>query len=487
MHFSLRTSTLLLAASLALTGCDDDKKTSPAGTTVTPPPAPGFALPPAAGSLLPHTVLSIVTNGAGDTVQVRNGGFGSAMVGHPTKQGYFYALTDRGPNAATAAGVTPSGIIFVAPEYTPRIGLFRLTASGSVEMVQSILLKDWNDRYISGLPNDSFGSTGETPYALGGGTVTLDPDNNGSAGFDLSGLDGEGLVALKDGSFWTSDEYGPHMVHFDADGSEIGRINPFRDDTRNRSGRYLPPELAKRWPNRGMEGLAITPDEKTLVGIMQSSLDNPTQAAARNSNLTRIVTVDVETGATRQYLYRQEANGHSNSEISTLTASSYLVIERDQKFYGRDGTGSGTGAGNIFKRVYKIDLAGATNIDTSNSALIAGHADITDGGDLGLLIQGKTLEQFIKDNGAAGWTTLAGLGIVPVSKSLVVDAVSELSYPHDKMEGLWVIDATTLGIINDDDFALEPDGSGGVKQKVLHNGKVDGNMLYVVKLATPLF
>ncbi|MDP2227515.1 MAG: esterase-like activity of phytase family protein [Moraxellaceae bacterium] len=481
----LRTSTLLLAASLTLTGCDDDNKTRPATTVATP--TPDFALPPAAGSLLPHTVMTTHTTAGGDMVQIRNGGFGSAMVGHPTKPGYFYALTDRGPNAATAAGVTPSGIIFVMPDYTPRIGLFRLTTSGNVELVQSTLLKDWNDRYISGLPNDSFGATGETPYALGGGTVSLDPDNNGTAGFDLSGLDGEGLVALKDGSFWTSDEYGPHMVHFDADGSEIGRINPFRDDTRNRSNRYLPAELAKRWPNRGMEGLAITPDEKTLVGIMQSSLDNPSQAAARSTDLTRIVLVDMETGATRQYLYRQEANGHSNSEISTLTANSFAVIERDQKFYGRNGTGSGTGAGNIFKRVYKATLSGATNIDTSNSALIASHADITDGGNLGLLIQGKTLEQFIKDNGAAGWTTLAGLGIVPVSKSLIFDAVANLNYPHDKMEGLWVIDSTTLGIINDDDFALEPDGSGGIKQKVLHNSQVDGNRLYVVKLTTPMF
>lgn len=45
-----------------------------------------------------------------------------------------------------------------------------------------------------------------------------------------------------------------------------------------------------------MEGLAVTPDQKTLVGIMQSRLYNPSNAGAINKNLTRIVTFDIATG-----------------------------------------------------------------------------------------------------------------------------------------------------------------------------------------------
>ena len=90
-------------------------------------------------------------------------------------------------------------------------------------------------------------------------------------------------------------------------------------------------------------------------------------------------------------------------------------------------------------------------------------------------------------NYAAGWAALAEVGIQPAAKTLVYDAVKEMAYPHDKMEGLWVIDANRVGIINDDDFAIEPNGSGGVRQKVLGNGKVDANTLYVVKLAVPLY
>lgn len=470
---ALRLSALMLGI-LTLSGCggsDSDR----------------YALPTAA-TTVPFATVSSVGNAAGESVEVRNGGFGSAMTAHPDNAGHFYALTDRGPNAATAAGTTPSGIIFVAPEYTPRIGHFRLNRDGEIERVREILLKDPTGRPISGLPNRDFGSTGETPYALGGEVVALDPDGNGSQGYDESGLDGEGLVALSNGTFWVSDEYGPHMVHFGADGKELARINPFAADARNRPGRVLPPELSRRWPNRGMEGLAVTPDERTLVGIMQSSLDNPSQAAARSTDLTRIVTVELSSGVTHQYLYRQETSGHSNSEISTLSATRYLVVERDQKFFGRAGnTGTGTGAGNVFKRLYTIDLANATNVDTSNAELIAQHPELSDGGELGLLVGGKTLEQFIKDNGSAGWNELAALGIVPVAKTLAYDAIADLQYPHDKFEGVWVIDADTVGIINDDDFAIEPDGSGGVKQKVLSNGNVDGNVLYVVKPNAPLF
>ena len=41
-----------------------------------------------------------------------------------------------------------------------------------------------------------------------------------------------------------------HAESFDASGKEIERINPFAADPRNRAGRVLPPELAKRWPKK---------------------------------------------------------------------------------------------------------------------------------------------------------------------------------------------------------------------------------------------
>ena len=67
-----------------------------------------------------------------------------------------------------------------------------------------------------------------------------------------------------------------------------------------------------RQANRGMEGLAITPDGKMLVGIMQNALiqdnglnvvlDLNTVPGRRGLN-NRILTVDLETGETHEYVY----------------------------------------------------------------------------------------------------------------------------------------------------------------------------------------
>ncbi|MGB6140411.1 MAG: esterase-like activity of phytase family protein, partial [Pseudoalteromonas rhizosphaerae] len=273
---------------------------------------------------------------------------------------------------------------------------------------------------------------------------------------------------------------GPHMVHYDANGKEIGRINAFTADIRTDAINTdyglkinLPAEFANRWANRGMEGLAITPDQKTLVGIMQSSLDNPSK---NRTDLTRIVTVDLETGNISQYLYRQVKGSNSNSAIKALSNTSFLVLERDGAFYNK-------GDETAQKHVYKIDISGATDLEA-----VAAMGDIEQNSNLGLIIAGKTIEQVINDavDYDAGWAELAAKNILPVTKSTspVVDMVNEVSYPHDKMEGLWLIDNTRLGVINDDDFATWSEATigGPLGQKYLdtNNTVVDGNTLYIV-------
>lgn len=72
------------------------------------------------------------------------------------------------------------------------------------------------------------------------------------------------------------------------------------------------------------------------------------------------------------------------------------------------------------------------------------------------------------------------MGIRPASKSLLVDLVERLNYPHDKIEGLWVIDSTHLGVLNDDDYGFSDDD--GIQQKYLDLEKtiIDSNTLYVL-------
>lgn len=455
--------TLLIGSLLSvglLGGCDDN-------TTI----LESF---PAAGSALPYNVLrsDLIDHNTQQTFEVRNGGFGSAMTAHPTEPNQFYAMTDRGPNANFSTDTYGSGKKFPTPDYTPRIGLFELGQNGKITLLKEILLKRPDGTNITGLPNSAaLGGTGETPYNADGSPILVNPTmpydaESNPLKLDDYGLDGEGLVALSDGTFWVSDEYGPHLVHFDADGIEIGRINAFASDDRNTQ--FLPAEFANRWANRGMEGLAITPDETTLVGIMQSTLYNPTKEDVVDFTLTRIVTINTETGETAQYVYQQDKAKNSNSEIVALSATQFLIIERDGAFLFGGPNGIEAATPTAQKKVFRIDLTTGTNLET-----LADSDVFTQDADIGLLINGKTIEQ-------SSAAELTEVGIKIVEKQEILDMVATVDYPHDKMEGLWIIDNNTLGVINDDDFATWSTG-GELEQKMLDSNTIDHNHLYIIK------
>lgn len=445
----------------AMTGCGSDSSNDSATTDTS-----YTSVVPKSGSTLAYTVLdNTIDDGAksGSKMEIRNGGYGSAAAAHPTNNNQFYALTDRGPNATYT-----DGKMFPTSDYTPRIGLFEIQADGSVKKLKEILFKRPDGTTITGLPNTlALDGTGELPYDKEGNLIV---DENNDTKLDDYGLDSEGLAALDDGTFWVSDEYGPHMVHFDKDGKELDRINPFVDD--NRTSINLPAEFAYRRANRGMEGLAITPDQTTLVGIMQSTMDNP--KAAHTSTMTRIVTVNLETKAIKQYLYKQDKPANSNSEIVAISNDEFLVIERDGAFAGATPSAQ--------KYIYRIKLSTGTELEALSST---DDADFTQDADLGLTIGGETLESVVYGDGtslAKGWEDLAKKEIYPVSKELVVDMVADFAYPHDKMEGLILFKDGNLGVLNDDDFATWVTG-GVLEQKYLDDAqeKIDQNTLYVVQ------
>ncbi|MEL0167958.1 MAG: esterase-like activity of phytase family protein [Pseudomonadaceae bacterium] len=467
-------SAVVLGSTL-LTACKSSSNDNQTAVTPAQELAARLAAFPLEGVELPFTVLrdDLIDGKTLSPFEIRNGGYGSAMTAHPTNLGEFYAMTDRGPNADFVGGAYGSGKSFPVADYTPRIGHFRITADGGVEQLATILLKRPDGTPITGLPNTSaLGGTGETPYNPDGTPIVVDPTQPYDAvtnpiKLDDYGLDGEGLVALRDGTFWASDEYGPHMVHFDADGREIDRINPFTADARTSIN--LPAEYAYRRANRGMEGLAITPDESTLVGLMQSTMDLPDRTV-RSLTITRIVTVNVGTGEIGQYLYQQELPANSNSEMVGLSSTEFLVLERDGSFLYGGPNGAAGVTPDAQKQVYRIDLSTGTNLET-----VTLQAGMVQDPDLGLTINGLTLEQVVLNG---GWEALAAVGIYPVDKTLVLDMVVEANYPHDKMEGLWRIDDGHLGVLNDDDFATWST-SGELEQKMLDESTIDAGRLYI--------
>jgi len=377
-------------------------------------------------------------------VKVYGGGFGSALALDPKAPGYFYLLTDRGPNADSTDATKK---VFPVPSFTPQIGRFKLEGDKLVQ-VGVIEIKGPDGRKISGLPNPDNGNTGEIAVDLEGKPLGTDP----------YGLDSEGLVALKDGTFWISDEYGPWLVHVDAKGKMLERVGPFAGE------KSLPKVLAKRRANRGMESLTVTPDGKYLVGLMQNPVDNPDIAIRKTSKLNRIVFFDPKTGASWQYAYLMDETSSVVSEIAAITNTTFIVSERDQLFAGDAKSPA------KLKRIYKIDIAKASDIsDPSDSSS-------------GKMVNGRTLEQL-------GEKELQDAGITPVTKELVVDLLAlPGGYPHDKSEGLAIISDTLIAVSNDDDFGISPDGKGGMLPKKLPGmgNAVDINRVYFIKLDKPL-
>jgi hypothetical protein len=363
-------------------------------------------------------------------VALTSAAFGSALTPVPGAPGEYYGLEDRGPNGTAADGA----IVLPDVAYDPAIAKFRLV-DGRAVVSREIPLKAADGTPYSGRVN-STNPTGETAEDMNGHLLAQDPN----------GYDPEGIVALRDGTFWVSDEYGPFITHFAANGKEMQRLSPM-DGT-------LPAELRFRVPNKGMEGLTITPDGTTLVGAMQAGLQQPDLGSTKGTKvaITRIVTYNLRTHAEHEYLYpldNPNTTSTANSEITALSDTTFLMDERDGNF-----------APGAYKKLYKININGAT--DVGPNARVAGATyDAARGG---LLIGGTSIETTVgKSDTAPAVATLAADHIQVVSKSLYLDLGGLLDslnptgafFGHDKIEGVAALNGgRTIVVSNDSDFGL---------------------------------
>lgn len=166
-------------------------------------------------------------------------------------------------------------------------------------------------------------------------------------------LDPEGARVGPAGSVFVSDEYGPHILEFDQDGKldrelkvpqryvlKKPHAEPAKELAHNKHGRV---------PNKGMEGLAITPDGGKLVGIVQGPLIQ--DGGSHGTNL-RILEVDLASGGTREFLYPLESEKTGVSEILAVNDHEFLVLERS----------GGAPEAPRSARIYKIDITRASDI-----------------------------------------------------------------------------------------------------------------------------
>ncbi|WP_331730509.1 esterase-like activity of phytase family protein (plasmid) [Kitasatospora sp. NBC_00070] len=399
------------------------------------------------------------------TVRISGGAYGSALTPTPDRSGNFYGLTDRGPNADHPDGHKTEPMSY---SFVPSIGRFRLK-DGKQQLIDRITLK--GPRSLGGV-----NYSGRPPHDTAEQIYNLDQSVEQFVRKDPYGYDPEGLVALPDGTFWVSDEYGPYLTHFDRDGYEMGRLTPHRTSPDNAFHTvlgHLPEELGNRTVNKGMEGLTVTPDGRTLVGVMQAALQQPDLAAGAAAKVAvdRIVTVDLRTYETKQYAYLltdPATTKSAVSEITALSATRFIVDERD----GNPGPFA-------FKQLFDVDVNGATDLS-------------------GLSVDGKSVEAFVGPAGTnAALQALTGKGIQVANKQVYLDLgalVSQLNptggfFGADKVEGVATPDGgRTLYISNDSDFGInsvnvshEDAAHRGwtVNQKTVNGAADDGSVLKV--------
>ena len=180
-------------------------------------------------------------------------------------------------------------------------------------------------------------------------------------------FDPEGLRIGLLGTLLISDEYGPYIFEFLPTGRLLHRLNvPAKFAIANPNADpnvELLGNTAGRQANRGMEGLAISPDDRYLFGQMQNALLQDHGLTAGTTNRAgfngRILRLDLLTGKTREYVYVVEAinRGQGVSEILAINDHEFLVIERDNRSWLAAEPQEPTR-----KKIYKIDIEGATDV-----------------------------------------------------------------------------------------------------------------------------
>ena len=345
--------------------------------------------------------------------QIRVGGF-SGIFPVPGKPDSFYVVTDRGPAPDFIDAATNTFKTFATPGFGPHILTVRLLPNLTARIDELKPLKRPLGGRITGLPTSKPAT--DIPFDF---NLDLLP-------FDEDSIDAEGITIDPWGNFWVCEEYKPSVAMVAPNGKVQMRLVPAGTLTGLEevpTYDVLPGVLARRRNNRGLEGLAAS-SNGILYSIMQRPLNNPNRTAADANGNVRLIAIDLNAlfQATpqivvRQYLYRIPVlpNNVTLSDLFSTAPGKLLVPER------------------VTDKLFEVDIAGATDLTPLENAAGRLIADPT-----------KTLEQLNSDG-------LATFGIVPVTKTVVLDSLTGIDPLLDKVEGVCMV-GENIVLTYDNDF-----------------------------------
>jgi hypothetical protein len=305
--------------------------------------------------------------------------------------GTLYTIPDRGPNdVGTVAGTT---------DYRNRVEVsdirFRPYAGKKPVPGNQLVITPQGGFLLTDAMGKTF--TGKEP---GSNILTRDgiayPGPASGEGAGHISLDSEAIARLPDGSFYISDEYAAQIYYFDAKGRHLGTIPTVPALLPRTNGvvdfNSVKPGETGRRNNQGLEAMAITPDHRHLLAILQSATVQDSKGGGQEMrNNTRVLVYDIAQSRTpakpvghyvlQLPVYASDGKGApdktaAQSEMVALSPTRFLVLARDGIGRGAAPTKSATP---VFKSILLADLAGATNLagtayDTDTKPVAKGGA-----------------------------------------------------------------------------------------------------------------
>jgi hypothetical protein len=291
--------------------------------------------------------------------------------------GTFYLLPDRGHNVAGTTDYRTRfyklSITFKPVTDPAALPEKERQRSVVATIADTILLTDADGQSTTGLDP----AEGVRPAAKGF------PDLPQAKTGKVS-IDAEAIVRMPDGTFFISDEYGPYIYRFSAEGRMLSAIRPpdafipMRKGKQNFSSNNPGPGAEAPDPkdpdtgrqnNQGFEGMARTPDGRFLVVILQSATRQDGGNAPETRQNTRVLYYDIADLNSPKLVrenvvplpFFKTTDGRTRvaaqSELLAIDENRFLLLSRDAiNGYGYKSATS------LYRKIDILDTSKATNI-----------------------------------------------------------------------------------------------------------------------------
>ncbi|HMG45308.1 MAG TPA: esterase-like activity of phytase family protein [Acidimicrobiales bacterium] len=225
-------------------------------------------------------------------------------------------------------------------------------------------------------------------------------------------FDVESMQLAPDGTYWFGEEFGPFLLHTDKQGRLLDAPVPTPGVKSPSNPTLAPGETPNLANSKGYEGMAISPDGRTLYPLLEGAVAEDT-ADGLGADL-RIYEVSLGRRSTRFtgdfWRYRLEHPANAIGDFIAVNDHQFLVLERD----------NGSGPTARFKAVFLIDLRDRDHDGYADKDLLVNLMAVPDPQGIG--------------------------GFGPF-----------FSFPFVTIEDVEIVDRSTIAVLNDNNFP----GSGG--------------------------